>query len=91
VDRAEGKNIQARTNTDERDLHAFGRSPCRGRDSPLPFGSTIWQPVDQGRTWERPIMEYWVQIAVGTAAFFALLASAIEGARLWRSWRRTHR
>jgi hypothetical protein len=28
---------------------------------------------------------------VGTAAFFALLASAIEGARLWRSWRRTHR
>jgi len=35
-------------------------------------------------------MEYWVQIAVGTAALFALLASAIECARLWRSWRRTH-
>ena len=36
-------------------------------------------------------METWVQIAVGTAALFALLASAIEGARLWRRWRRTHR
>jgi hypothetical protein len=35
-------------------------------------------------------MEYWVQIAVGTATALALLASAIEGARLWRSWRRSH-
>lgn len=36
-------------------------------------------------------MEYWVQIAVGAAALFALLASAIEGARLWRNWRRARR
>ena len=36
-------------------------------------------------------MEDWIQIAVGTAALFALLASGIEGARLWRSWRRAHR
>jgi hypothetical protein len=36
-------------------------------------------------------METWVQIAVGAAALFALVASAIEGARLWRSWRRAHR
>jgi hypothetical protein len=36
-------------------------------------------------------MEYWVQIAVGTAALFGLLVTAIEGARLWRSRRRTHR
>jgi hypothetical protein len=35
-------------------------------------------------------MDYWVQIAVGTAAVLALLASAIEGARLWRRWRRSH-
>jgi hypothetical protein len=35
-------------------------------------------------------MEYWVQIAVGTAALLALAASAIEGARLWKSWRRSH-
>jgi hypothetical protein len=34
-------------------------------------------------------MEYWVEIAVGTAALLALLASAIEGARLWRNWRRS--
>jgi hypothetical protein len=36
-------------------------------------------------------MENWVQIAVGVAALLALFASAIEGARLWRSWRRAHR
>jgi hypothetical protein len=36
-------------------------------------------------------MEHWVQLAVGAAALFALLASAIEGARLWRSWRRSDR
>jgi hypothetical protein len=36
-------------------------------------------------------MEYWVQIAVGTAAALTLLASAIEVTRLWRGWRRTHR
>jgi hypothetical protein len=35
-------------------------------------------------------MEHWIQIAVGAAALLALLASAFEGARLWRSWRRTH-
>lgn len=35
-------------------------------------------------------MEFWIQVAVGAAAVLALLASAIEGARLWRSWRRTH-
>jgi hypothetical protein len=35
-------------------------------------------------------MEYWIQIAVGTAAVLALLASVFEGARLWRSWRRSH-
>jgi hypothetical protein len=36
-------------------------------------------------------MEYWIQIAVGAAATLALLASAIEGVRLWRTWRRAHR
>ena len=36
-------------------------------------------------------MEYWVQIAVGTAALFALVASTIEGARLWQSRRRARR
>jgi hypothetical protein len=35
-------------------------------------------------------MEHWVQIGVGTAALLALVASVIEGARLWRSWRRSH-
>jgi hypothetical protein len=39
----------------------------------------------------RPVMEDWVQIAVGIAAALALLASAIEGARLWRRWRRWRR
>lgn len=35
-------------------------------------------------------MEFWIQLAVGAAALLALVASAFEGARLWRNWRAAH-
>lgn len=59
--------------------------------APFPLARAFGNLQPKRDRWEGPTMEYWVQIAVGTAALFGLLASAIEGARLWRSRRRTHR
>jgi hypothetical protein len=61
------------------------------RNGPFPLPQPFGNLRRKRDHWGGPIMEYWVQIAVGTAALLALAASAIEGARLWRGWRRTHR
>jgi hypothetical protein len=36
-------------------------------------------------------MQYWVELIIGSVAMVAVMASAFEGLRLWRDWRRSGR
>jgi hypothetical protein len=34
-------------------------------------------------------MQHWIELAMGAVAAVAVAASAFEGVRLWRDWRRS--